>query len=86
MSPDQERERGPRSISLRWRESSPGRVPGIGQLGTGTQAAAVLGRHAAGEVEWFLDQREQEGEVEPLRIGSVVNAHCLRFCDDGAEE
>ena len=86
MSPDQERERGPRPIALHRREAPPGRVLSIGQLGACAQTAAVLGRHASGDVEWFLDQREQEREVEPLSIGSVVDADRHRFGNDCAKE
>jgi len=83
---DEESERGPRSIALRWSEDQPGRMLRIDQLGACTHPAPVLGRHPGGKVEWFLDEGEQEREVKALGLGGVVDANCYRFADNGTEE
>ena len=55
---DEDCERGSRPVALIRFEELPRLVPGVGQLGAGAKALAVLGCHLGGEIEWFLDEGE----------------------------
>ena len=59
---------------------------GVGHLRTGSKSLPVLLRELPGEFDRIVDEAQQQGEIESLRIGHVVNADGNRFAHNRAEK
>lgn len=55
------------------------------QLLAGANASTVRRRELISEGEWVVDKREQEHEVEMLRVGNAIDRDGHRLADDCAE-
>ena len=85
-SAEENPERGARSVARLAVECVPHRVLGVDELLARSQPAPIGVRQQVGQRERIVDEREQEHEVESLRIRDVIDTDRQCLADDRAEQ